>query len=339
MNERLSKLVDGRIADVRTEELPVDVGSAATGRLTRINGTTTDGREFAFFVKRVQSVRHWPHLHMVPEEYRDEFISGMPWRAEVDAYRSDVKLPDGLRRPRLHLIDELGDDRVDLWLEDVQSDGSAWDLAAYERTAYLLAGLAAMNPAATDGADPIYRYVKQRIMISVLPELADPAVWRHPAIAEAADGRLRSDLLGLADRIPELLAAMAALPHTMVHGDATPHNLVPATDGDLVALDWGWHSPHPLGGDLAQLLAGRAHDGEIPVEVIPLIHETISQAYLRGLADHGHPGEGALRGFHLALLLRSGFTMIPADRLDLPHEAIRRRVGMARFITDLALDL
>lgn len=334
MRAKLAALVHGEIAEVREEDLPVNPGSAGTGLLCRVTGTTVDGRGFAFFVKRVQSVRHWPYLHLVPEQLKEQWIADMPWRAEVEAYQSDLKLPDGLRRPRVHLVDDLGDDRIDLWLENVEHDGSPWDLAAYDRAAYLLGGMAALNP--TNGDSHILRmYVNYRVNLLVA-ELDDPDLWRHPVIAEAADGRLRDDLLALRSRIPEFLDAMTGLPRTMAHGDAAPANFSSASSEDLVALDWAWHSPHPLGGDLAQLLAGRANDGEIPVWEIPAIHDTVITAYMRGLADHGVSPEGAQRGFYLTLLLRSGFTMIPVEKLDLPAEVIRRRVGMARFIVDAA---
>jgi hypothetical protein len=341
---RVTGRADALIASVHEERFEPNPGSAATGGLRRLTGTTAEGLRWSFFVKSINSPRHWPHLGMLPEQLRSEFIAALPWRAEAEAYRADVRLPDGLRMPHLHLIDDLGDDRLDLWLEDVESDLADWDVARYDRAAHLLGGLAARNPAAPPVISNLRGYVQGRITRGVLPELRDPALWQHPLVASFADPRLRVDLLALGERIPELLDAADRLPHTMVHGDSSPHNLLVTSGGEFVALDWGWYSSHPVGFDPGQLLVGLAHDGLTPAEDLPAVHATIEAAYLRGLAEGGGPVEHASAGYRITLVLRSAFTAIPAERLAEPAtpeltELCRRRVGLARFLTDLGLAL
>ncbi|MGI8335914.1 phosphotransferase family protein [Actinomadura scrupuli] len=331
---------DAWIASLREERFEPSPGSAATGGLRRLTGTTAEGQHWSFFVKSINSPRHWPHLGMLPEGLRAEFIAALPWRAEAEAYRADVRLPEGLRMPRLHLIDDLGDDRLDLWLEDVESDQTEWELTRYDRAAHLLGGLAARNPAPPPAMSNLRGYVQGRIVRGVLPELRDPALWQHPLVAPFADARLRADLLALGERIPELLDAADRLPHTMVHGDSSPHNLLVTPDGEFVALDWGWYSSHPVGFDLGQLLVGLAHEGLTPAGELPALHATIEAAYLRGLAEGGGPVEHASAGYRISLVLRSAFTAIPAERLAEPAtpeltELCRRRIGLARFLTDL----
>lgn len=341
---RVTGQADARIASVHEERFEPSPGAVATGGLRRLTATTADGRRWSFFVKSINSPRHWPFIGTVPEGFRAEFVAGFPWRAEAEAYGAGVRLPDGLRMPHLHLIDDLGDDRLDLWLEDVESDLAAWDLARYDRAAYLLGGLAACNPAAPPAVGNLRGYVQGRIVQGILPELRDPALWGHPLVAPFADDRLRADLLTLGERIPDLLDAADRLPHTMVHGDSSPHNLLVTSGGEFVALDWGWYSSHPVGFDLGQLLVGLAHDGLTPAGDLPAVHATIEAAYVRGLAEGGGPAEHAVTGYRTTLLLRSAFTAIPIERLAEPAtpeltELCRRRVGLARFLVDLGRTL
>ncbi|GAA2206872.1 hypothetical protein GCM10009850_023300 [Nonomuraea monospora] len=341
-------LPDAEIAATRVEPLAHVPGTPSTGSLRRVSGTTTCGRTWSFVVKRIQSARHWPHLHLVPEDARDRFVAIFPWRIEADVYASGRRLPPGLRMPRLYLLDDLGDDRLDLWLEDVRTRGPAeWDLARYAAAARVLGRLAGMYPAAGPGEGPGLRmYVTNRVMAGAVPALRDPSVWRHPLVEPHADPLLRMDLDRLAHRVPDLLAALDALPHTMAHGDASPENLlVPASRPDeFVAIDWGWQEPVPVGFDLGQLLVGRAHEGRLEPGELPAVHRAVQEAYALGLADEGAPAGGLAAGYVTSLVLRSAFTAIPVERLGEPvtaelAELFRKRVGLARFLADLGLGL
>nr|BFE88971.1 hypothetical protein GCM10020093_115720 [Planobispora longispora] len=253
------------IAQRHVEPVVYASGSLSTAGLHRVRGTTTDGRPWSFFVKSIHSARHWP----------------LPRRCRRPSGRSSSRVSPGGRTrtctwplpaarrapaPRLHRIDDLGDDRLVLWLEDVQTVSAGWDLDRYRRAARLLGALAAMRPvAATPDTPPdsgmrLYCAGAVQYFLSIL---RDSATWRHPLVAAYADDLLRADLLALADRIGPLLAAVERLPHALAHGDASPQNLLVPADGsaEFVAVDWSWGSPTAVGFDLGQLLVGLAHAG------------------------------------------------------------------------------
>ncbi|MFB4275182.1 MULTISPECIES: hypothetical protein [unclassified Nonomuraea] len=336
---------DAEVASSRVEPLAHVPGTPSTGALRRVSGTTTCGRSWSLFVKSIHSVRHWPNLHLIPEEARAGFVAVFPWRIEADVYTSGMALPAGLRMPRLFLLDDLGDDRLDLWLEDVRTVAAEWDLTRYAAAARALGRLAGLHPAPGPGTGPGLRvYVTNRVRGGALPALRDPAVWRHPLIAAHADPLLRMDLDTLGHRIPDLLETLDGLPHTMAHGDASPQNLlVPAScPNEFVAIDWGWQEPAPVGFDLGQLLVGLAHEGRTEPGELPAVHRTIQEAYALGLADQGMPDDGLATGYVTSLVLRSAFTAIPVERLGEPvtpelAELFRKRVGLARFLADLGL--
>ncbi|MGN9842524.1 hypothetical protein ACTMTI_30805 [Nonomuraea sp. H19] len=333
------------VESFQVEPIPHVVGTPSTGGLRRVSGTTTGGRRWSFFVKSIHSVRHWPHLHLVPEATREAFIAEFPWRTEAEVYAAAPPLPAGMRLPRLFLVDDLGDDRLDLWLEDVPALPVAWDPPRYAAAARLLGRFAGMH--VVDGPGTALRtYVANRVMGHALPALRDPDLWKHPLVAPHADSLLRMDLDTLGHRIPALLDTIDGLPHTMAHGDASPQNLLVPADApeEFVAIDWGWQDPAPIGFDLGQLLVGLAHQGLTEPGELPAIHRTIQRAYALGLAGEGVPADHLATGYTTTLVLRSAFTAIPLELLGEPvtddlHELFRKRIGLARFIADLGLAL
>ncbi|MGH8932465.1 MAG: phosphotransferase, partial [Egibacteraceae bacterium] len=194
----------------------------ATAALVRVSGTACHGDArlpWSLVVKRVQSLRHSPGLALMPEAIRESSIAAYPWRCELDAYGRDLatRLPAGLRAPVVYLIEEHPDDRATLWMEDVATDQTAvWDLDRYARAARLLGRMAARRrPADGSGYEPAEgtrRFCEAALVPGMIPVLRDPAIWRHPLVAAAVDPNLRADLLRLADQLPDLLAALRALP-------------------------------------------------------------------------------------------------------------------------------
>ncbi|GAA4587757.1 hypothetical protein GCM10023194_37640 [Planotetraspora phitsanulokensis] len=338
---------DAEVESVHVEVIDRVSGTPSTGGLRRVSGTTACGPRWSFFVKSIHAARHWPDIGIVPEAYRATFDAEFPWRAEADVYDSGLPLPEGLRLPRLYFVDDLGDDRLDLWMEDVRIAPGEWDLTRYTAAARALGGLAALRPADGPGTTPGFRtYVRNRVVQGALPALREPSLWRHPLVAPYADGLLRMDLDILGHRIPDLLDAADRLPHTMAHGDASPENLLVPADapGEFVAIDWGWQTPVPVGFDLGQLLVGRAHQGMIEPGELPAVHRAIQTGYAQGLADGGMADDHLAAGHVTTMVLRSAFTAIPVERLGDPvtpqtHELFRKRVGLARFLADLGLAL
>jgi hypothetical protein len=326
-----------------------------TASLVRLVGTARDERQtlpWALFVKTIQSFRHAPVLQAVPPGMRDEVVAAVPWRTEAEVYSSELStaLPAGLRMPTIYLTEELGDDRIRLWMEDVAATTATWDLDRYARAARLLGRLAGRFPEGRLPAGVAARvevprvYFEGRIVNDVLPRLRDDSLWAEPVIAETVDPTLREDLMALAAEGPAILDALDAVPRYFAHGDACPQNLLidPDDPANLVAVDWALAGLRPVGSDLGQLLAGRAESGDLDPTALPAVHEAIVPAYLEGLREEGGTATEAETwfGYVGSMLLRSAFTALPRELLVAPGRAdlralFARRAGYARFLVDL----
>ncbi|NAZ74838.1 hypothetical protein GTQ99_05280, partial [Kineococcus sp. T13] len=125
--------------------VPYVSGSPATAGLHRVRGITATGRAWSAFLKVLQHPRHWNRLHEVPQAHREGFLRDYPWRMELDAWQPafGAALPAGLRVPALHRLVELGDDKLAVWMEDVEQDPAPWDDERFTRAARLLGAFAA----------------------------------------------------------------------------------------------------------------------------------------------------------------------------------------------------
>jgi hypothetical protein len=326
----------------------------STEALDRVVAVTADGRRLSVFVKTLHSLRHWPMIEMIPEALREAAFARFPWRVEADVYRSTLvaDLPDGLRAPRIYAIDDLGDDRIRVWMEDVTGPHVAWDETRYAAAAQRLGRLAGRSwreglPADGPTLAPGLRFIfTARTAAFDIPALRSDEAWRNPHMAALAgsDPRLRGDLLDLADEAPSIVDALERLPHAIAHGDACPQNLLrdPLRPDGFVAIDWGFTSLAPLGYDLGQLLAGRAESGDTDAADMAPIHDGILPAYVEGLREErvDPDVEAVRRGFIGGLLLRSAFTALPLDRLrrtttDDDVAVFTRRGRYARCLLDL----
>jgi hypothetical protein len=326
------------------EPVPYDSGSPATGGLVRLGGTA-DGTDWSVFVKVLQNPRHWRFIDRMPPPVRAEFIAEFPWRAELAAWDPALteRLPPGLRVPKLYRLADLGPDRIAIWMEDIDADPSPWSPSRYARAAELLGELAGnrSDPAlwAGTGRPPSYglqRYVGGPVR-DAIRIVADDATWHHPALA--AHNALQGDLMDLADRIPALLDLACSARQALPHGDASPQNLLvprgePAT---FVAIDIAFQSPHSMGFDLAQLLVGLAHAGQLPATALPSIDAGLIPSFEAGTRKSLRPASAhdIETGYLTALALRSGFTSLPLHELDTAEPAlIAERCALTRFILD-----
>jgi Phosphotransferase enzyme family len=326
----------------------------STERLERLLAQTRDGRTVSVFVKTIRSLRHWPTIAMLPEPMRGETIARFPWRVEAETYASDIldALPSGLRAPTVFSVEDLGDDRVRIWMEDVAAPEAAWDEATYTRAARLLGRLAgrSMREGFPDGSPRLFpglRFIFEGRTLAVdLPALRNDETWRHPVMVRVAraDPDLRADLLGLGEEAPELMTMLESLPRSLAHGDACPQNLLPdpGEPRGLVAIDWGFVGLEPVGYDLGQLLVGRFENGDLGVSDLAPLSDLIEDGYVAGLGDEGWTGDrqDVRRGFLGGLLLRSAFSALPLDRLrgpvdDATVELFASRARYARFLLEL----
>lgn len=342
-----------QLIDRRVELLPGVLTNMTTEELARVRFGTGEAGP-SIIVKIARSPRHSPLWAEIPAEFRPQVMVELPWRAEPDLYRSELStlLPSGMRMPSLYAIDELDDDRVALWLEDVEERAGAWSRTDYRTAARSLGRLAGRLPeSAVPSYVPVQRrdlrgYFFGRIMVGTLPTLRSDATWSHPLVAQAVDERLRADLEALTSVIPAVLDRLSALPYTFAHGDACPQNLLrPVQEATTVPIDWTFAGISPIGMDAGQLLAGHAESGVLDPADLPLVFEDILEAYLAGLRDEkaAISAADARYGSIGALVVRSAFTALPLELLasaqqGLP-ELFARRARYARFLVDLAREL
>ena len=348
---------------IRVEPVDYPIGTPSTEQLLRLFGTATTAAgtvvDWSCFVKKFQSVRYWPMIDFLPEEFRASFIHNLPWQLEIAVHRSNIDelLPQGLRLPRTYRIDVYDDDRATLWMENVIQEPGPWPLERFERAAYLLGRLSARRQPhlvepflprehVTTPGTGLRFYTNGRVLRGALPALADSATWRHPllgaAVCHLGDHGLRGDLLELGERIPAVLDALDALPQCYQHGDASPQNLlVPRENPDeFVVIDWGFDCPQAVGFDLGQLLIGLAHAGELAPGALPLVHKVILKSFLEGLAVEGlrMPEDEVLFGYLGSLMVRAVFTALPLElfgKADATPDLFEQRLMLTRAMVDL----
>jgi hypothetical protein len=278
----------------------------------------------------------------------------LSWRHEADVYRGglDDVLPPGMRMPRRYRVDDLGDDRVAEWLEDVPIAPVRWDLPASPTPPGCSAGWQPASPGRPaprvgvprprpDPADPALGDE-----LFTLPILRGDVTWAHPHVAAVGDPTLRATCCGSPNgfrdpRRPE------RLPQAFVHGDASPPE--PARPGGrparlrrhrLVA-----DRTAAIGYDLSQLLIGLAHAGEYDVDALPAVQDAIVPAYASGWRR----GHARLRGRPSATPAHDPCRpqRLLGPSADPPHRprrlggrlARRARVRLTRFLVDIGLAL
>src|SRR5664279_3917268 len=335
------------------DPVPYESGSPATGTLARLSGVTADGQPWSVFLKVLQHPRHWRLLDRVPEQLRADFLSNFPWRAELTAWDPtfSAHLPSGLRVPELYRVVELPEDRVAVWMEDIAVSAQPWTPDRFVTAAGVLGALAAnrRDPEllAACPVPPGYglrRYYDGAVR-PVLPWFQSHDLLRHPLLATGGGTTLRADLLELAAAAPAILDRLDELPQALPHGDASPQNLlVPSSaPGTLVAIDVAFQCPLAVGFDLAQLLVGLVHAGQMPTADLPAIHRLLAPAYQDGMNHGKRPAALAdiEAGYIGSLVIRAAFTSLPFREPipSLTDTYIDQRMMLTRFITDLGLHM
>jgi hypothetical protein len=341
----------GEIESVEIRPASHRIDNMTTAALHHVEVALVDGSRCEVFAKVLQPACSSPLMAFVPEDHHADVMRNLNWLDEPAVYRSALSadLPDGLRMPRLFAID-ADDDRIVLWLEQVDADPS-WTTDDYHLAARSLGAMAGRwpeprvrNELGIGRRDLAYLFFGKLANVD-LPVLATGEHWADPVVDRIAGARFRADLEALIDRAPMRLAAAEELPHAMSHGDATPDNLLRTVDG-IVAIDWSYGSSGPLGADLAQLLAGRFDAGTADPDDAPEIAAVLLDAYMEGLAQEGvHPDRRAVEaGWATHLAVRSVISSTVLDhRPDLDPderaEMLRRRVAVARVGLELEAQL
>jgi hypothetical protein len=334
--------------------VPIDhpITAPATGSLTRVVVRAHDPEpvELRLVAKVVQSAIHGlPPF--VPLEDRQRIAAGIPWRLEPEVYTAGTAdlMPPGLRLPRLFAAVEHPDDRITLWLEDVDPVEDPWSAADLARAATGLGRLTVRRAEQVLHTLPPGAFLPYMVENALhqwaLPVLRGDDVWAHPAFGQPAVAALRDDLLPLADDVDDLLESLSGVPWTNTHGDPTPMNMLRprSVPEEFVLIDWGTASRGPVGWDVVPLVFGPAENGTAPADDLPDRLAVAVPAFESGLAVEGmHLAEGAVAAaVRACALLRYPFTSLPLsevtvgrpERDDLAAYA-RRKAAFVRAVLD-----
>ena len=137
-----------RLGEWRVTAMPVSSGAISTESVRQVHGTAIVGDAqlpWSVLVKVLRSPRHWPGIVVVPEPFRQTLIDSYRWQVEAQALTTHLPgiMPPGMRTPRVYRLDDLGDDRLAIWMEWVNAAPTPWDTARFQRAARLLGRLAA----------------------------------------------------------------------------------------------------------------------------------------------------------------------------------------------------
>jgi hypothetical protein len=131
------------VATCLAEPLSHRVENMTTCRLDRVHGALADGAEFSVVAKTLHPASASPAFAVIPPEHHAQVLEDLHWLDEPDVYESGLAglLPAPMRMPLVHQIERHVDERLTIWMEDV-NDVEPWTLDRYHRTASALGALA-----------------------------------------------------------------------------------------------------------------------------------------------------------------------------------------------------
>lgn len=276
------------------------------------------------------------------------------WRREALALASPelaAAVSAGFRAPACLAVEELGADRLWLWLEHVGgTPGTDWKaddlLATVEE-------VGAFHARSLDsvGADrewycrPFLEQAALQERFALIDLVAQATT--DQALGDLVSPADASALQALRDSHALVVARLRTMPAALLHRDLTPRNLFRTTDG-TVAIDWGQTGRGPAGEDLATLvLTSATVDGLDPVEVGELGHSALERHRADGRLD---PVETALAyrlvgAYHFGLpLVRMVDRLLASDDDDRAEaiqdpETRRRMAVMSSLLAGALPDL
>jgi Phosphotransferase enzyme family len=288
----------------------------------------------------------------IPAAERERIAARIPWRLEWEVYTGDTaaRMPAGMRLPRLYAAVEHPDDRISLWLEDVDPLDEPWPPEILARAA---TGLGRLTPRLADqhlATRPDTTFLAHLVADAVrrwaIPLIDGDDLWAHPAFAQPPVADLRGDLLALAERVDGLFASLSSVPCLNTHGDPTPMNLLRplSAPDEFVLIDWGTAALGPVGWDLVPLVFGPAENGTAAADDLADRLAIAVPAFVAGLADEGMelPEPAVAAAVRTCALLRYPLTSLPLSEVvrgdPLTEELgdyARRKAAFVRAVLDV----
>lgn len=224
------------------------------------------------------------------------------WRREALAFESGLLTdwPGPLRPVTCLGVENLDDRQAWIWLEAV--DGArpraAWTLTEYGAVAYDLGSFAAQATTATP--DPsLYPWLAQRWprgwlrsirTVGLDHALEHDGCWTSPLLPGTLPANTQQRLRSIMDDAEPILEALESLPVTLAHHDPNLANMFRRPDAGTTVIDWGFLGLAPVGVDLGLFIAGNL--ARMPDSAPAAERDALAtNAYLRGLRDHGWSGD------------------------------------------------
>ncbi len=329
-------LLDRPVHELSFEAAPIDAElrfHSVTGGLLRVRGAA-DGEAFNLVVKQTRLGHDadpgalW--VSGTDEEHRAY------WKREWLAYSSGLlaRLPGRLRAPRLLAATEPAEHEAWMWLEDVTGlDGNQWQPQHYARGAH---DLGTTQGAFAAGASPLPddRWLSRSWLAGWVAtterwwdQIDDDTLWRDARLAGL--DALRPAARDAWAAREGLLAVVHTAPQTVVHLDFWPPNLIAATDGCTVAVDWSSVGIGGLAQDLDQLTLDPVWMQVLPGADLDLLERAVLPAYSWGLREAGFAATDAdVRRWYAATAgLR--YVSVLATQAEIAHDP-ERAAGMER---------
>lgn len=329
----------------RSDPIRVAAGSGFTAGVYRVSGTASAGGNIKSWSAVCKVVRRPAGA----DAYDDP--AGTPyWRREACVYESGL-LADmpagGISAPRCVTVVARDEDTTEIWLEDLPNVApSPWPPALYRRTARRLGrfngaylGARPLPSEAWLAIHPLRAWVADQRTYVALVRRDD--LWQHPLLLEAFPRSVRVRLLRLWQERRRFLAALAALPQTLCHFDAAPHNLHLVRDAGgverLIAIDWEMAGIAAIGEEIGIAATATVLRGVLEAGAIRQIHELLFDGYLEGLRDAGWHGDRRLvrLGFAANAALRWVFRAPALREIAEPERRAREEHRWGRPFEEL----
>jgi hypothetical protein len=341
------------VDDVACSPVGHTITAPATGSLSavRVRAHDDGALELRMVVKVLQpAMRGLPTV--IPLEDRQRIAAAVPWRLEAEVYTSGTAalMPEGLRLPRVYAVVEHPDERMSLWLEDVDPIDAPWTQADLARAAAGLGRLTVRRRDQVLRTRPDTTFLAHLVANALhrwaIPVVRGEEVWAQQALRQPPVAALRGDLLDLADEVDDLLGGLLAGPLVNTHGDPTPMNLLRprSAPDDFVLIDWGTAALGPIGWDLVPLVFGPAENGTAPATELAARLATVVPAFEAGLRAEGMvpPAGAVLATVRACALIRYPLTSLPyeggpaaAQATGDPIAYARRKAEFVRAVLDL----
>lgn len=190
----------------------------------------------------------------MPAQHRERLLAMIAvdrsWCLEADVYRAglDDLLPAGLRMPQRYRVDDLDNDHIAEWLEDVRTAPDEWDVPRYRRAARLLGRLAVRLTACDRLPASVWRTPGQLLRGLYF----EHEVFALPAVLGDAIGLVLPAVIGLTPALAGLAALGLAL--LMIGAAITNQRMGRSRDivvnavllGLAAAVTWARFGPYPL---------------------------------------------------------------------------------------------